>query len=418
MPTAQETSLANGSRSPGAIVLGFAVFLVAYGTNLSTPFLVTYRERLVLGDSATMAIFTIYVLGILLATPFAGQLSDRHGRRAIAVPFVVISAVSSVIMIFGRDSFPLLLLGRLLLGMVSGAVLSVGAAWMQELLGRGKEQRSAVVSTLLTYGGFGAGPLASALILELNIWPLVFPYVLHAVVTLLIVPFLLKVPQTDNRTARPLRFHLGVPAHGQRTFRRVIAPAAIWVFSFPSTSFALFPVIVSDAVDGSDVLVAAASGTLTAWAAVLARPLLPRLGAERTLHIGMVSGTIGYVLGTTAFATGAWQLVLPAAVLLGAASGLLTGGSLALLGEMADEATRGSINSTFYLLAYSGMAMPILLTALASGIGLTAALTIITSLAALATVMLVAGSRSELRSKDGLDGPRGRHEDRTPRLQR
>jgi hypothetical protein len=33
------------------------IFVVAYGTNVSTPFLVEYRRRLDLTESATVAIF-------------------------------------------------------------------------------------------------------------------------------------------------------------------------------------------------------------------------------------------------------------------------------------------------------------------------------------------------------------------------
>ncbi len=374
--------------SDGAKILGLAVFLVAYGTNLSTPLLVAYRDRLDLGDSATMAIFTLYVVGILAVLPFAGQLSDRHGRQAIAIPFVITSAAASLVMILGQDNFAFLLLGRLLLGVVSGAVLSVSAAWMQELFGRGGEQRSALISTVLSYGGFGAGPVASALILELDAWPLTLPYVLHAGATLLVVPLLLRVPDGRRRSRTPLRVQLGIPPDGQKIFRRLIAPAAIWVFSFPSASFALFPVIVSDAIEGSDVVVAGASGALTAWSALLSRSILPRLGPERSLPVAMLFGTMGYALGVTAFVTDAWQLVLPAAVLLGAASGLLTSATLALLAEMADESTRGAINATFYLLAYPGMAMPILLTAVGSFIGLAASLVLVTAVAAGATWLI------------------------------
>ena len=384
--------------SDGIKILAVAVFLVAYGTNLSTPLLVTYRDRLDLGDSATMAIFTVYVVGILAVLPFAGQLSDRHGRQAITIPFVITSAVASLVMVFGQGSLVFLLLGRLLLGVVSGAVLSVSAAWMQELFGKGREQRSALVSTVLSYGGFGAGPVVSALILELDAWPLVRPYGLHAGATMRIVPLLLRVPDGRRRSRKPLRVQLGIPADGQRIFRRLIAPAAIWVFSFPSLSFALFPVIVSDAIEGSDVVVAGASGALTAWSALLARPILPRIGPVRSLPLAMFFGTIGYALGAIAFVSDVWQLVLPAAVLLGAASGLLTSGTLALLGQMADESTRGAINATFYLLAYPGMAMPILLTALASFIGMAASLALVTVVAAGATaVLFVRSATTEAR---------------------
>ncbi len=373
----------------GKTILGSGVFLVAFGTNVSTPFLVTYQERLTLGDSATMAVFTVYVLGIVSILPIAGQLSDRYGRRLVTVPFVVLSATSSIIMIFGRDSFVLLLLGRFILGLVSGGVLSIGAAWMQELLGRGREQRSALLTTVLTFGGFGAGPLVSAVILQLDAWPLVLPYLLHATATVVLIPFLLFVPQSSERSREPIRLNFGVPPEGRPVFTRIVAPAAIWVFAFPSASFALFPVIVSDAIDGSTVWVAAIAAALTAWSGLFSRPLLPRLGPTRTLQVGMISGTLGYALGSIAFETGAWGLVLPAAVFLGAASGLLTSGSLALLAGIANESNRGAINGTFYLLAYPGMAMPILLTSFARFVEQTPALLAVTTLAALSTIKIL-----------------------------
>ncbi len=373
------------TRDRSAKVLGLGIFLVAYGTNVSTPFLVTYRERLELGDSATMAIFTFYVTGILLMLPFGGQLSDRFGRKTISIPFVIVSAIASLVMILGQDSFAALLVGRFILGVVSGAVLSIGSAWMQEMLGAGHEQKAALVSTVLTYGGFGLGPPISALIFELDTAPLVLPYLLHVAATAIVLPLMLKLPESTNRSTEPIRLKLGIPPGGQRLFRRRIAPAAVWVFCFPSAAFALFPVIISDAVDGSPVVVAAVSGALTAWAALIARPVLPRIGADRALGVGLGVGTLGYVLGVTAFVTGTWWLVLPGSFLLGSASGLITGGCLALLNQIADDESRGSINATFYLLAYPGMALPIFLTAIGSVIGLTNAIIVVTCLAAFAT---------------------------------
>ncbi|MGI9607816.1 MAG: MFS transporter [Acidimicrobiales bacterium] len=367
--------------------LGLGVFLVGWGTNASTPLLVLYKSELGLGNSSTMAIFTVYVVGILATLPLAGPLSDRFGRRAIVLPGVLLSATGSLVLILGRDEFAFLLVGRLILGVVSGAVLGVSAAWLQELMGPGNERRAAVMSTVITYVGFGIGPPISAAFEWLTDAPLVVPFVFHAAVTLIFVPFLMRVPETNTADRRrdSIRIELGVPPEARHTFLGVAVPAAIWVFSFPSTSFALFPVLLGSAIPDADVAVAAASGVLTAWSALLARPILSRFGHDAALLGGMAMGTIGYVFGSIAFATDAWGLVLPAAVLLGAASGTLTAGVLGLLAEMAAPESRGAINSTFYLLAYPGMAMPILLTTIAGVVGLTTSLTLVTSAAALAT---------------------------------
>ncbi len=344
--------------------------MVGWGTNVSTPFLVLYKDRLDLGNNATVGIFVTYVLGILVALFLAGPLSNRLGRKPLVMPFTVISGVASIIMIFGRDYFIALLLGRLLLGMASGAVLGVGAAWMLELLGPGNELRSAVITTVVTYTGFGFGPVVSTIYERYFDSPLVVPFIVHAVVTALVLPLFGRVAETHppNPTAS-LRTKIGIPPDARRAFFLVVVPTAIWVFAFPSMGFALFPVLLSDATDGSPVLLAGMSGALTAWGALAARPLVNRIGPSRALPFGMAMGIGGYVAGTTAFGTGWWGLVLPAAVLLGAASGVISAGCLAILGRLANDDTRSELTSTFYLLAYPGMAMPLIVTSIAGVVG-------------------------------------------------
>ncbi len=359
--------------------LSLTIFVVAWGTNVSTPFLVLYKDRLALGDSATVGIFVVYVLGILCALATGGPLSDRLGRKPVVLPFTVLSGVASLVLVAGRDTFLLLLAGRLLLGIVSGAVIGVAAAWMIELFGEGNELRAAVTTTMVSYFGFGFGPVSSALYERYFDHPLVVPFVIHAVVTAVVVPLLWKVRETHtpNPTA-PLRIRLGVPAASRKPFLLVIVPAAIWVFAFPSTAFALFPVLLGDSIDGSKVLLAGSSGALTAWGAFVARPVVNRIGARRALPVGMTLGIAGYIAGTVAFGSGGWGLLLPAALSLGAASGILSAGCLTLLGQISDDANRGKITSAFYLLAYPGMATPLLITAIGGLVGTRAGLSGIT----------------------------------------
>jgi MFS family permease len=232
-------------------LLSLGLFAVSYGTNVSTPFLVLYRDRLELSPSQTMAIFVVYVAGILVTLLFAGPLSDRFGRRPLVVPMIALSAAASVVMVFGRDSFVLLLVGRMLLGVVSGGVLGVGSAWLLELMGPGRELAAAVTTTLVTFGGFGIGPPVSALFEAFVPHPLVVPFLLHASLTLVITVGAATVPETRPPNPRaPLRVTLGVPAASRRDFMTVVVPAALWVFCFPSTAFALFPVLISDSIDG------------------------------------------------------------------------------------------------------------------------------------------------------------------------
>ena len=371
--------------------------MVAWGTNVSTPFLVLYKDRLDLNRSATVGIFVIYVFGILGALLVAGPLSDRYGRRPLVLPFVALSAFASVVLVLGRDSFVLLLLGRLLLGAVSGVVLGVGSAWMLELLGKGNELTAALFTTIITFLGFGFGPLTSAVYERFFDAPLVVPFLMHVAVTVLVLPFAYGIPEThDPIPEQPIRVRLGVPPEARSDFFRIVLPAAVWVFAFPSTAFALFPVLLSEAIDGSEVLIAGACGTLTSWASLLARPVVGRVKQRWLLSTGMASGVVGYIFGTIAFATDTWPFALPAAVLAGLASAIITSGCLKLLGEMADDESRGKLTSTFYLLAYPGMAMPLFITTLGALWTVAGALMLVTTVAAVLTARAALLARTAL----------------------
>lgn len=381
-----------------------ALLLIGYGTNISSPLLIVYRDRLSLSNSETMAIFTVYVFGIMSTLLVAGPASDRYGRRIVVIPFTMLSGVASLVLIAGQNSFWLMLLGRYLLGATSGAALGTGTAWMQELAGKGNEQRTALLATIVTYFGFGVGPITSAFFHTIDVNPLTWPYVMHAAITFAALPVLLRVPETiaihdPAVRARSLRPQLGVPQKAKRLFWLMVVPAAMWIFAFPSTSFALFPVIVSDSIPDLGVVVAAGSAAATAWSALLARPIVGRLGTRRALPAGVLLGVTGYVLGTTAFSLEVAWWVIPAAVALGASSGTITASSLGILSEVAEPSKRGTINSTLFLIAYPGMVMPIALTTIARWVDLTTALQGATLLALAVLVWSTAMYQLERRAR-------------------
>jgi MFS family permease len=377
--------------------LATGLFVVAWGTNVSTPLILRYQDRLDLSDTGAVGIFTVYVAGILLALLFAGRSSDRFGRRPVVLPFTLLSAIGSLVMLAGRDSLVVLFAGRFLLGAVSGSMLSVGTAWLNELPNdRIDRLRLATMTTLIIYAGFGFGPITSALWDRFGEAPLVVPYLLHAVACVVVLAVLITLPETKPRDPSvSLRPRLGVPAEARAGFVRVLAPSSVWVFGFPSVGFALLPIVLREAV-GSDaeVLVAGAIGSLTALSVLLARPILDRMGsARRAIPVGMWSGVAGYLVGGTAFVTDAWWLAPSAAVLLGTASGVLMSSGLVLTEEISNDSNRGALSATFYLAAYSGMAMPVVITLLARPTSTAAALGAITVVA----VAVTAGVTRQLR---------------------
>jgi hypothetical protein len=110
----------------------------------------------------------------------------------------------------------------------------------------------------------------------------------------------------------------------------------------------------------------------------------------------MAMGTAGYIVGTVAFAADQWPLVLISAPLLGVASGSLMVACLSLIGVMTDTDRRGSLTSSFYLLAYPGMAMPLLITTLANLNSTSGVLIGVSVVAAGCSLVVLAASRRNI----------------------
>ena len=108
----------------------FALFAVAAGTNVPTPLLLVYQEQLDLSPEVLTALFGCYAAGLVPALFLAGPLSDRLGRRRVAIPGVVLAGLASLAFAAAGGSLTLLFGARFLQGVVSGVVFSVASAWV------------------------------------------------------------------------------------------------------------------------------------------------------------------------------------------------------------------------------------------------------------------------------------------------
>lgn len=346
--------------------LGVLLLGVAAGTNVPTPLLLVYRDELSMSSTSLTALFGVYAVGLVPALVFAGPAADRWGRRRVAIPAALLSALASLLYVTAEHSEPLLFLVRFVQGMGAGAVFGVGSAWLVEAAVReGRTSGPRTVAVTMT-GGFAIGPVVAGLIGEWGPWPLVLPYLLHAGGLLLAVTLAWSVPETlpaqavGHRAPRPGPFRPGK----LRLSVLVIAPLAVCVYAFPASAVAGIPVLI-----GFPVAPIALTGLLagiTLGAGALAAPQQARLGG-RAAPAAASCGAIGFAL--TAIAAAAPPLLLlavPAAVVLGAGGGLALASGLAQLPAVASDGRLGTVSAAFYGFAYIGFGLPLLLAGLSA----------------------------------------------------
>ncbi|MDL4813825.1 MFS transporter [Actinomadura opuntiae] len=392
------TSSTSSPSSGGARWLPIAsiMFGVGWGANQFASLLGLYTDRLHLGDGGAQAMFGVYALGLVPGLVLGGPASDRYGRRRIALPFACMSALVTLVLMAGVAAPWLLYAGRLLAGVVTGAVLAAGTAWVKELMPVSGTRMTA----LAVSAGFGAGPLVSALVAQWAPHPLVTAYLPHLLIMLLTVPPAFRVPET--RVPRPPEGagrRLGLSGVRNPAFRRTIAPVAVWTFAAPVSAFALLPVVVP--VHHLPIAYAGAITGLTLAAGMAAQPLARRLEARHPRLVaaaGLGAITCGLLLAALTITAGLPVLNAVTAVVLGAGYGfVLTYG----LGEVARIAAPGELaglTAVAYALVYVGMFAPLVLTVLAKAVPLGAVLTVMAALAGACLVYVSRQTRVPLRT--------------------
>jgi len=370
----------------------FALFAVAAGTNVPTPLLLVYRDTLDLGPDVLTAVFGCYALGLVPALALAGPLSDRFGRRRVMLPCMVLAAVTSLVLIAAASSLPVLFAGRALQGAVSGAVFTVGSAWVAELSlvgGDGAAGRRAAVAMT---GGFSIGPFVSGLLGEYAPLPTTLPYLLHVVVVAVGVLAALRVPETVTLISRQDRAARGplVERTDRFVLLTVLVPLAVCVYAFPTVVVSAVPLLVE--TDAPPVLLTGVLAGLTLGAGTVAAPLQRRLGSWTALG-AVLLGVVGYLTATAGAGSGSPALLLASSLLLGSGGGLALAAGLGLTARLARPGRRGALSAVFLGCAYVGFGAPYVVAVAAEASRVEVPLAVGAALAALLAVRLLVATR-------------------------
>ena len=351
------------SRIPSWLRVAAAMFAVGWGANQFAAMLLVYREEDGASSEAVTALFGAYALGLIPALLIVAPISDRIGRRAVMRPVLVLSTIATVVLIVGGDNLALLLLGRLLAGIASGAAFAPGTAWIKELSADRPGGTGARRAAWALSAGFGSGPLVAGIVAQWLPGPTVLPYLPHLALMALITAVAWNAPDVPPaREPQASRRSTEVwQAMRSRPFLLGVALTAPWVFGAASVSFATLPTFVEFTV--APVAVIGSLAGLTLWTGVAVQPLGRRLGDPRRIILaGLTSAAAGLGVGIVLAATDTSWLVIPAAMLLGTAYGLILVGGLTTVESLAHPDDLGTLNAVFYSLTYIGFSAPLLST--------------------------------------------------------
>lgn len=393
---------------PAALLMAVA----GWGANQFSPLLGAYQRELGLNTFVATGLLAVYVVGLVPGLLLGGPLADRRGRKPVVCWAIVLNAVATGALMLGAHSPPWLTVGRLLVGVSTGAVLAAGAAWVRELShppfgGATEDGAGARRAGAMLAAGFSVSAFVSALIASWSPAPLVIAYLPHLVLCGAALPVALRCPET---VAREVRSGPRGRAIRDPRFRRAVVPVAPWVFLAPPVAFAVLPGLVTEHAPQSQVLYAGVATLFAPGVGALVQPLARRLagrGVRTTAVIGLTGCAAGLVLTAVAgWLVSPW-LGLPAALLLGVSYGFTSTYCLTMVGRIAGPTELAGLTAVMWVICYLGFFTPFLVSVLAPVVSSEVVLLV---LAGLALLTLLA------REKPDGDGQERRRAERVQRL--
>jgi MFS family permease len=397
-PLAAPVSAKAAAGSPARFwATAYTLLFLLTGTNLPTPLYRGYERSFGFSPLVVTLIFAVYVASLIPSLLIAGPLSDSIGRRKVLLPAVLLAALGSLVFALA-DNVGWLFAARLLQGLAVGAASGALTAALSELEPRGDRRRAALVSTVASVGGLGAGPLIAGLLAQYAPSPYVLPFVVEIV---LLIPAAIAMatlptaqPTTKWRPRRP-----SIPTSMRGVFMSS-GTASFLAFSVIGLFLSLVPTYVTKLSGSANLALAGGAVTLMlacSVAAQIAASGRRPLGIQIT---GLVLLAVGLVLLAVAGGVGSLALLLVATVIGGVGQGLTFLGGITEINRIAPKDRHADVLSSFYVVIYLGVGIPVIgVGFLATGTGLLTAVQLFAAVVAalcLLHTLALARKRREL----------------------
>jgi MFS family permease len=337
-----------------------AVFAIGMtGTTLPTPLYGLYREELGFSEFVVTVVFAVYAVGVIAVLLLAGDFSDRAGRRPVLLCALCLSAASALCFLF-EGGLPLLLVGRLLSGFSAGLFSGAATVTVVEVAPPGSAARAGFAATAANMGGLGCGPLLAGLLAQYATSPLSLPFLVDLALIAAACLLLWFLPETvENRRMPALRPQgLRVPPE----VRGVFTPAALAGFA----GFALLglftavaPSFLSQTLGVRDLAVAGAVVFSVFLASVVGQSLTDRTEPRHALPGGCFVLVVGLLLVAASLYWESLALLVIGAVCGGLGQGLSFRAAVTVVNRAAPAAHRGGTISSFFVLCYLGISLPV-----------------------------------------------------------
>ncbi|HKC77829.1 MAG TPA: MFS transporter [Gaiellaceae bacterium] len=341
----------------GFLLAVTAFFVAMVGATLPTPLYPLFEQRYGFGPVLVTVIFAIYAFGVIGGLILFGNLSDRIGRKPVLLLGLALSAASALLFLLAGSLAPIYA-GRIVSGLSAGVFTGTATAYVIDLAPGRRRRLASFVAVFANLGGLGAGTLLSGVLGQWAPHPLRTVFAVDLALVVAATGGLILVPETVARQGFGFRLQrLGVPAEVMGVFvRAALAGAAAFAVSGVFSSVA--PEFLGLGLHHRSPALAGLLVFVLFVASVAGQALVVRIANALAAGCGLL--VAGVALLAVSLAADSLAALFASAVVTGLGQGVVVSAGLAAIAERAPAERRGETASSFFVVLYLGLSLPVI----------------------------------------------------------
>jgi MFS family permease len=341
----------------GFLLAVFAFFVGMAGTTLPTPLYPLFEQRYGFGSLLVTVIFAIYAFGVIAGLILFGNVSDRLGRKPVLLLGLVLSAASALLFLLAGSLVPIYA-GRVVSGVSAGIFTGTATAYVIDLAPSGRRRLASFVAVIANLGGLGTGTLLSGLLARWARDPLRTPFAVDLGLVVLAAAGMLLAPETVSNTEWDLRpQRLGVPSEVVGVFARA-ALAGFAAFAVSGVFGSVAPEFLGLGLHRHSPALAGLLVFVLFVMSVAGQAIVVRVPNALAAGCGLLAA--GVALLAVSLAADSLTALFASAVVCGLGQGVVVSAGLASIAERAPAERRGETASSFFVVLYFGLSLPVI----------------------------------------------------------